>query len=162
MRCPTIHQEAFCSSGQVSMPLLTICSYPGCHSPVPRGERYCERHKDTGEKRDAEAKARAAKKRELRRVQQAGNSNERGYTYRWKKLRDRFIAQHPYCEQCFKEGKIVMATDIDHIVPHKGDRSLLYDERNLQALCHECHSRKTATEDGGFGRKVAGMGAEKK
>ena len=46
--------------------------------------------------------------------------------------------------------------------PWLADRSLLYDERNLQALCHECHSRKTATEDGGFGRKVAGMGAEKK
>lgn len=135
------------------MPLLTICSYPGCHSPVPRGERYCECHKDAGEKRDAEAKARAAKKREQRRVQQAGNSNDRGYTYRWKKLRDRFIAQHPYCEECFKQGKIVMATDIDHIVPHKGDRSLLYDERNLQALCHKCHSRKTATEDGGFGNR---------
>ena len=116
------------------MPLFTLCAYPGCHSPVPRGERYCERHKDTGEKRDAEAKARAAKKREQRRVQQAGNSNARGYTYRWKKLR----------------------------VPHKGDRSLLYDERNLQALCHECHSRKTVTEDGGFGRKAARMGAEKK
>ena len=98
------------------MPLLTICSYPGCHSPVPRGERYCERHKDTGEKRDAEAKARAAKKRELRRVQQAGNSNERGYTYRWKKLRDRFIAQHPYCDQCFKEGK----TALLFLRPHPG------------------------------------------
>ena len=46
-----------------------------------------------------------------------------------------------------------MATDVDHIIPHKGDRSLLYDERNLQALCHECHSRKTFFEDGGFGRR---------
>ena len=37
--------------------------------------------------------------------------------------------------------------------PWLADRSLLYDERNLQALCHECHSRKTATEDGGFGNR---------
>lgn len=136
------------------MPLFTLCAYPGCHSPVPRGNRYCERHKEAGARRDAEAKAKAAKRREQKRVQIAGNSNARGYTYRWKKLRDRFIAQHPYCEECFRQGKIVMATDIDHIVPHKGDRSLLYDERNLQALCHECHSRKTVTEDGGFGNSV--------
>lgn len=120
---------------------------------MPRGDRYCERHKEAGARRDAEAKAKSAKYREQRRVKQAGNSNARGYTYRWKKLRDRFIAQHPYCEECFKQGKIVMATDVDHIVPHKGDRSLLYDEQNLQALCHSCHSRKTVTEDGGFGNR---------
>ena len=27
----------------------------------------------------------------------------------------------------------------------------MWDEENLQALCHACHSRKTAAEDGGFG-----------
>lgn len=44
-----------------------------------------------------------------------------------------------------------METDVDHIVPHRGDPELLYDEANLQSLCHECHSKKTAREDGGFG-----------
>ena len=47
-----------------------------------------------------------------------------------------------------------MATDVDHIVPHRGDARLLYDENNLQSLCKSCHSRKTATEDGGFGNRL--------
>jgi 5-methylcytosine-specific restriction protein A len=43
---------------------------------------------------------------------------------------------------------------VDHIRPHKGDRGLLYANENVQSLCESCHSRKTATEDGGFGRPV--------
>ena len=133
------------------MPLMTLCAFPGCRRPVARGERFCAAHLEKGKKRDDEAKARAKKARERRRLENAGNANARGYTYRWQKLRDRFIRQHPYCEECFRKGKLVMATDVDHIIPHRGDQRLLYDEANLQSLCHECHSRKTAREDGGFG-----------
>lgn len=50
-----------------------------------------------------------------------------------------------------KKGLLVPATDVDHIIPHKGNEDLMWDEENLQALCHACHSRKTAAEDGGFG-----------
>ncbi|MCZ6547966.1 MAG: HNH endonuclease signature motif containing protein [Deltaproteobacteria bacterium] len=57
------------------------------------------------------------------------------------------LRAHPLCnvEDC-KEA----ATDIDHIIPiaKGGDDS----EWNLQALCHSHHSRKTAIEDGGWGR----------
>ena len=34
------------------MPLLSLCSYPGCRRPVARGEKYCEKHKDAGPKRE--------------------------------------------------------------------------------------------------------------
>lgn len=43
------------------MPLLTVCVYPGCRMPTPRGERYCERHQEAGAKRDT-AMAEKAKK----------------------------------------------------------------------------------------------------
>ena len=34
---------------------------------------------------------------------------------------------------------------------------MFYDERNLQSLCAvPCHNRKTATEDGGFLRRIPG------
>lgn len=45
---------------------------------------------------------------------------------------------------------VVQATDVDHIVPREQGGSDQWS--NLQALCHSCHSKKTATEDGGFGR----------
>lgn len=140
------------------MALLTVCKYPGCHSPVELGSRYCERHEKAGAKRDAEQEAKAKAAREAHRRKARGTSAQRGYGRRWQLLRRRFILQHPFCQECFKKGKLVEATDIDHIVPHRGDARLLYDEANLQALCHECHSRKTAREDGGFGNRKKGEG----
>jgi 5-methylcytosine-specific restriction protein A len=46
---------------------------------------------------------------------------------------------------------VVVATDVDHIVPHKNDMTLFWDKANWQSLCGPCHSTKTAGEDGGFG-----------
>lgn len=131
------------------MPLMTFCKHPGCRRPVPRGVDFCGQHKSDAEKHAAAAR----KAREARRTAFKGSSAKRGYGYRWQKLRNRFIAQHPFCEQCMKQGRLTIATDIDHIKPHRGDPILLFDEENLQALCHACHSRKTASEDGGFGNE---------
>lgn len=46
----------------------------------------------------------------------------------------------------------MVANVVDHIKPHRGDKVLFWDSANWQPLCKECHDRKTATEDGGFGR----------
>lgn len=149
--------EVFCN--KVDMALMTLCRFPGCRKPVPRGERYCAAHAEKGRLRDEAQEARAKQFREKRRRELRGSSSDRGYGYRWQKLRNRFIAQHPLCQACQAKGIIRMATDVDHIVPHRGDPELLYDEVNLQSLCHECHSRKTAREDGGFGnRRYGGRG----
>ena len=141
-----------CSSS--NMPLFKLCAYPGCRRAVPLGEKYCEAHKQKGEAQDALS----AKQRESRRLKFKGTSADRGYDYRWRKLRNRFIAQHPHCAECLKRGVITMATDVDHIIPHRGDARLLYDEANLQSLCKSCHSKKTASEDGGFGNRFAPRG----
>ncbi len=50
------------------------------------------------------------------------------------------IARNPLCEDCEERGLIVAATDVDHI---DGDETNDADE-NLRALCHSCHSSKTA------------------
>jgi tetratricopeptide (TPR) repeat protein len=42
---------------------------------------------------------------------------------------------------------------VDHIVPHRADRKLFWDQSNWQALCRMHHSKKTATRDGGFGNR---------
>lgn len=35
---------------------------------------------------------------------------------------------------------------VDHIIPHRGDKKLFWDERNWQGLCKKHHDRKTAKE----------------
>lgn len=80
-----------------------------------------------------------------------GSSTERGYGYRWQQTRAGYLAKHPLCAHCKLEGRVEPATDLDHIIPHKGDQTLFWDRENWQGLCRMHHSRKTATEDGGFG-----------
>jgi len=85
---------------------------------------------------------------------QGKNSTQRGYGYRWQKAREGYLAKHPLCVECEREGKVVVATDLDHIIPHRGDQVLFWRESNWMALCKPCHSKKTATEDGGFGNSL--------
>lgn len=49
------------------------------------------------------------------------------------------MAEHPLCVVC---GGI--ATELDHIKPHRGDLQLFHNRANWQALCKTCHGRKTA------------------
>lgn len=69
------------------------------------------------------------------------------YGYKWKRQREAFLRINPIC----KCGKV--ATVVDHIIPHKGNVNLFWDQENWQPMCTVCHNRKTATYDGGFGRK---------
>lgn len=77
---------------------------------------------------------------------------QRLYNARWRKARWRFLRDNPLCVQCRDAGYFVPARIVDHIKPHKGEHGLFWDTANWQALCKTCHDRKTATEDGGFGR----------
>ena len=78
---------------------------------------------------------------------------ERGYDVQWQKLAKAYRQAHPLCEHCEAKGYLKPATETDHIRPFTGLADpLRLDWDNLQALCNRCHSRKTATEDGGFGR----------
>ena len=121
------------------MPLFSLCKWPGCNARVPFGEKYCEKHK-------ARAKEQLAS-----RYHSGKSASSRGYTYRWKKAAKAFLKAHPLCAECSRNGRTTPATCVDHIVPWRGDRKLFWDESNWQPLCAECHSRKTAKEDGGFG-----------
>ncbi len=90
----------------------------------------------------------------------------------WQRARVGYFAKHPFCAAMVwdKEAKmwmpahgavLVLATDLDHIYPHAGDYEEFWRRSNWQGLCHQCHSLKTAKEDGGFGhvRKAAPGGA---
>ena len=60
----------------------------------------------------------------------------------WKKMRMHVLGTNPICAAC----GIQAATDLDHIIPHQGDRNLFFDIANVQPLCKECHRSKTAAE----------------
>lgn len=77
------------------------------------------------------------------------SSHARGYDARWRKARLIYLRYHPLCVAC--APRVVAANEVDHIVPHRGDQELFWDQDNWQALCKPCHSKKTANEDGGFG-----------
>ena len=78
-----------------------------------------------------------------------GLDYQRGYGAAWRKTRARVLARDPYCKICERVGCKMVSTDADHIVPRSEGGA---DEMsNLQGVCHSCHSRKTATLNGGFG-----------
>ena len=106
----------------------TPCRHIGCKERVSRGVGYCAKHNPKDDYRP--------------------NSNSRGYNARWQRARKLFLSEYPFCSRCDEA-----ATVVDHIIPHRGDNTLFWDRDNWQSLCKRCHDVKTATEDGGFGRK---------
>ena len=120
---------------------LQPCARPGCSSLASIG-RYCEKH----------AMAENARKKQYDR--QRGSSAKRGYGRKWQNYRKTYLAEHPLCVRCKEQGRIMPATVVDHIKPHKGNYGLFWDVGNHQGMCVRCHNVKTATEDGGFGRPV--------
>lgn len=114
------------------------CAYPGCIELVRRG-KYCPRHaRAAAWAKVASGAVNKDKKHDATRPSAA----ERGYDYAWQQTRASFLAHHPFCIVCGQK-----ATHVDHIVARRRGGS--DDESNLQALCASCHSRKTATIDGG-------------
>jgi 5-methylcytosine-specific restriction protein A len=110
------------------------CAEPGCNAIVPSGR--CPAH--------------------TRAVDRArGTRQQRGYDNRWARRSIAFRAQYPLCgmrpgnqapvmSRCHDERRTVLAAQVDHVVPHKGDLRLFWDELgNWQSLCHACHTRKT-------------------
>ena len=57
--------------------------------------------------------------------------------------RARCLRASPLCVECRREGRIVPATEVDHIVRHQGDPRLFWNLPNLQALCFTHHKEKT-------------------
>ena len=63
---------------------------------------------------------------------------------RWRRLRWDVLRAEPFCRHCRAHDRKVLATEIDHVQKHNGDRYLFWDYYNLQPLCRPCHTAKTA------------------
>lgn len=112
------------------------CRRAGCPELV-RGGGYCEKHRRT---------VRQVKRSIQGERGESGEWHGLYYTERWREMRAAQLIREPYCRDCGLHGVRSIATDVDHIVPHRGNRTLFYDDSNLQSLCHACHSRKTMAE----------------
>jgi 5-methylcytosine-specific restriction protein A len=108
------------------------CSFPGCPELIPAGERFCKEHK----------------KQEQREYnKQRGSSTQQGYDARWQKIRKMKLNTDPLCEECLRNGRTTVATQVHHKDGNVRNNS----SDNLESLCIECHSRITAKEGGRWG-----------
>lgn len=108
------------------------CRYHTCRQLHRNGNGYCDRHQ-------GEAGA------WVRKPAAPTKTTERGYGWRWQKLRERILKRDGYlCQPCERAGRTTLAKEVDHILNKAsgGDDS----DDNLQAICSTCHYEKTAME----------------
>ena len=99
------------------------CSHPGC--PRLTDGRFCEEHE----------------KQENRRYEKYDRDPavRRRYGRAWKRIRDRYVSQHPLCEKCLESGKLTPTEEVHHKLPLSEGGT--HEQSNLIALCQSCHSK---------------------
>ena len=120
------------------MAVKKLCNKVNCGKYCVDGHRYCENHLYIEEE---QARRREEYMRDRRPDYSTWNKSTLYNSSKWRKLSRNFLTTHPYCEYCGERSEVV-----DHIIPHRNDYELFYDEGNLQALCKQCHDKKTREE----------------
>lgn len=100
----------------------------------------------------------------MRSADRRTSSSARGYTYRWQKSRDAYLAENPFCCMCSTDNRPVAASVVDHKdaprltdakesgdpVRIKTSWKLFWNRDNWQSLCKFCHdSTKQRMEKSG-------------
>lgn len=111
------------------------CSYPGC--PTLTDGRFCEEHA----------------KQEAKRYEKYDRDPavRRRYGRAWKRIRDRYVSQHPLCEMCLGNDRMTPTEEVHHKLPLAEGGT--HDQSNLIALCQSCHSRIHAERGDRWGHK---------
>ena len=99
------------------------CAYPGC--PELTDRRYCEKHQKLNNK-------------QYERYGRDPNTKKR-YGRAWKRIRDSYASEHPFCERCYKEGKLIPVEQVHHIKPLAEGGT--HERSNLISLCASCHAK---------------------
>jgi len=105
------------------MPPIKDFSFPGC--PNLTEGRFCEEHE----------------KQENRRYEKYDRDPavRRRYGRAWKRIRDRYVSQHPFCEMCYEQGVLKPVEEVHHKLPLSQGGT--HEENNLIALCQSCHAK---------------------
>lgn len=104
---------------------MSVALCPVCAAVCEPGKRRCRKH---GRKKDKRPSAAA-----------------RGYDSRHRRDRDRYLRQHPTCEDCREQP----ATVLDHTDGLGPLGPYGHDPDNFRALCASCHGTKTARQTPG-------------
>lgn len=69
---------------------------------------------------------------------------------RWERCRRMVLKRNPLCVDPYRwheaDGRVVLAMQVDHILPLRARPDLAYDLGNLQGLCTRCHATKSMHE----------------
>jgi 5-methylcytosine-specific restriction protein A len=101
------------------------CAYPGCDRLAVR-EQYCAEH--------------ISKVREQYNKYERSPDINKKYGRAWKRIRDRYVMEHPLCELCLKEGRLTPTDEVHHILPISQGGT--HNRGNLMSLCQSCHNKK--------------------
>lgn len=99
------------------------CSYPGC--PNLTDGQYCEEH-------------RTQARQQYDKYERAPRTASK-YGRAWHRIRARYAAAHPLCEQCLREGRYTPVEEVHHIIPIS--RGGTHADSNLMSLCQSCHNK---------------------
>ena len=83
----------------------------------------------------------------MRRKRRKFDQRKERTTWRYQVERRRFLAANPLCAECDRNGIVMPAAELDHIVPASKAPERFWDQENWQGLCVECHLAKTAKEN---------------
>jgi 5-methylcytosine-specific restriction endonuclease McrA len=68
-----------------------------------------------------------------------GSARERGYTPEFDRASQAFKFTHPLCLGCEAVGRLTGTAVTDHVVPHKGDMVVFWDQSRWQPACRFHH-----------------------
>lgn len=99
------------------------CSYPGC--PNLCDGQYCDKHK-------------TEERRKYDKYERPAEINKK-YGRAWKRIRDKYVSKHPFCELCFEKGMLIPTQEVHHKRPLSEGGT--HERDNLIALCKSCHAK---------------------
>jgi 5-methylcytosine-specific restriction enzyme A len=68
-----------------------------------------------------------------------GSARDRGYSHEFDRASVAFKFAHPLCLGCEAVGRVQATEVTDHIVPHKGDMVIFWDQSRWQPACRFHH-----------------------
>lgn len=112
------------------------CKHFGCFKLTDSASGYCEEHKEEAEEKEKERRKRIIK-------YSNDKFNQFYWTKAWKDKREYILCRDNYlCQDCLKNKKITIATEVHHIIKLRLAWSKRLDNNNLISLCHECHRKR--------------------